>query len=154
LVNPLMNFDKSLSLTGTIIIQEMNSPTTASELGLSPGGAVEYAVSNGSANPELLETGPFIFVQGTGPTPEAAREITGRVAERVVDALDARQRALRAPPSTRIGAEVVVPVTSARPLSGSAARTAAAAMGVAVSVTLFAVYAFESWATRPRRGRP
>lgn len=149
--NPLMNFDRSLSLTGSIIIQEMNTSATATALGVQPGGAVTYAVSNGSANPELLETGPFVFVQGIGPTASAAEEITSRVVERVVEVLEARQRALRAPASTRILTQVVVPVTDARLLTGSSSRAAAAAFGIAVAASLFAVYGFESFATRPRR---
>jgi hypothetical protein len=151
LTNPLTNFDRSLSLTGSIIIQEMNTSSTAADLGVQPGGAVTYAVSNGSANPELLETGPFVFVQGIGPTPEAAEAITSRVVEKVVEVLDARQEALRAPDPTRILPQVVVPVTEARPLTGSSARAAAAALGIAVTASLFAVYGFESFATRTRR---
>lgn len=154
LINPLMNFDRSLSLTGAIIIQEMNSSATALALGVQPGGEVAYGVSNGSANPELLETGPFVFVQGTGPTAEAAEDITARVVDKVVEVLEARQRALRAPPSTHISSQIIVPPTQARELTGSSARAAAAAMGIAVAASLFAVYGFESFATRTRPDTP
>ena len=73
LTNPLLTFDRSLALTASIVIQQMNSSESAFALGVVPGGTTEYQVTNGSTNPELLETGPFLFVQGTGPTPEAAR---------------------------------------------------------------------------------
>ena len=75
LTNPLLTFDRSLALTASIVIQQMNSSETAFALGVVPGGTTEYRVTNGSTNPELLETGPFLFVQGTGPTPEAARDV-------------------------------------------------------------------------------
>src|SRR3954454_25074977 len=58
--NPLMNFDRSLALTASIVIQEMNTSETAQDLGIVPGGVIHYEVNNGSSNPELLESGPFI----------------------------------------------------------------------------------------------
>ena len=62
LTNPLLNFDRSLALTASIVIQQMNSSEAALALGVTPGGTISYQVTNGSTNPELLESGPFLFV--------------------------------------------------------------------------------------------
>ena len=78
LTNPLLTFDRSLALTASIVIQQMNSSESAFALGVVPGGTTAYQVTNGSTNPELLESGPFLFVQGTGPSPEAARDVVER----------------------------------------------------------------------------
>jgi len=68
LTNPMLNFDRSLSLAAAIVIQQMNNSETATALGVAPGSTVGYEVTNGSTNPELLESGPFLFIHGSGPT--------------------------------------------------------------------------------------
>lgn len=152
--NPLLNFDRSLSLSAAIVIQQMNSPETAAALRLTPGGMPGYQVTNGSTNPELLESGPFVFVDGTASTPAAAEEITERVAAMVADVLSERQTQLNAPESTHIGIQTVVPTTSGRLLSGNPTRAAAAAAALAGLTSLAAVYGFESLMTYRRRRRP
>jgi hypothetical protein len=151
LTNPLTNFDAGLSMTGTLIIQEINSAATAKSLGVTPGGGTGYDVNNGSTNPELLQTGPFIFVTGVGSTPAAAEGITEQVAVKVGEVLALRQEQLMAPDSTHIELQRVVPVTDGEPLAGNASRAAAASLALAVLASLAAVYGFESFATRVRR---
>jgi hypothetical protein len=153
LTNPLLNFDRSLSLTAAIVIQQMNSLETASELGVSIGSPVSYQVTNGSTNPELLESGPFLFVQGSGPSAAAAQDITQKAAAIAVDILAQRQVQLNAPPSTHISVQQVVPATIGEPLDGSAMRAAAAAGALACLGSLAAVYGFESLMTHRRRRR-
>jgi len=153
LTNPMMNFDHSLALTASIVIQQMNSSETALSLGITPGGATSYRVTNGSTNPELLESGPFIFVQGDGPSPEAAQDITEKVSAMAAAVLAQRQTELNAPPSTHISVEVVVPPTVGQPLQDSPLRAAAAAGAIAGMASLAAVYGFESLMTHRRRRR-
>ena len=153
LTNPLLNFDQSLALTASIVIQQMNTLETAHALGVAPGGSTAYLVTNGSTNPELLETGPFLFVQGTASSPQAAQDITQRASAMAAVVLAQRQKELKAPTSTHIRTQVVVPPTAGQPLSGSPARLAAAVGALAGLMSLGAVYGFESMATHRRRRR-
>lgn len=153
LTNPLMNFDRSLSLTASIVIQQMNTAETATALGLFPGDPVTYIATNGSTNPELLESGPLIFIQGTGPSPQAAQDITSKASEKAVEILAQRQAELKAPRATQITVQEVVPTTAGQRLRSNAKRAAAAAGALAVLASLAAVYGFESFATSRRRQR-
>ncbi|MEQ6902451.1 hypothetical protein [Nocardioides sp. YIM 152588] len=154
--NPLLSFSSSLNLTATLLIQEMQNPQTAAALGVRPGGSLDYVVNNGTSNPELLQTGPFVFISATGPTPGLAQEMAERVADRVADDLARRQRELKAPRSTHIGIERVVSATPAQPLIGSSRRAAAASLALAAFLTLAAVYGADSffeWRSRRRNRR-
>jgi hypothetical protein len=153
ITNPLMNFDHSLALTASIVIQQMGSPETARSLGVTPGGTVTYEINNGTSNPELLESGPFIFVLGTGPSPQAAQDIAQRVAEMAAVVLDQRQTELNAPTGTHISTQIVVAPTPGKPLLSSPLRAAAAAGVLAGLAGLAAVYGFESLMTHRRRRR-
>lgn len=154
LTNPLLGFDQSLSQTAALLIQEAKSPAVASSLGVRPGSGVEYVVNNGTSNPELLQSGPFIFITGRGSTAEDARSITDRVASSVVDTLATRQEELAAPPSTRITVQTVVGTTAPERLTGRPARVAVTSLALALLTSLMAVYAVESIATRSRQGGP
>lgn len=151
--NPLLNFAQGLSLTASILIQELSSPETVQALGVEPGGTTGYEVNNGTTNPELLESGPFIFVGGTGATPQAAQDITARVSAQASEILTERQHQLGAPPSTHIALQTVVQPTVGRPLTGSPMRAAAAAGALAALASLICVYGVESIATHRRRRR-
>ncbi len=151
--NPLLNFDASLALTASIVIQQLTSPEVATSLGIVPGGTTGYTVNNGTTNPELLQSGPFVFVQGTGPSAEAARDITLKVSTMAAEVLDERQTQLDAPASTHIELQVVVAPTAGVALSGSPLRAAAAAAALAGFAALGAVYGFESLMTARRRRR-
>jgi hypothetical protein len=153
ITNPLMNFDQSLALTASIIIQQLGSSETATALGILPGGTTTYLVNNGSTNPELLESGPFIFVEGRGPSAEAAQDITKKVSAMAAEVLAERQHALDAPGSTLISMQVVVPTTAGQPLLGSPLRAAAAVGALSALASLAAVYGFESLMTHRRRRR-
>jgi hypothetical protein len=153
LTNPMMNFDRSLALTASIVIQEMNSSEIALRIGLPPGGTSSYAVSNGSSNPELLETGPFIFVGAEASTPQEAQAITQQVSDLVGKVLAERQDAVNAPPSTHIGIQTVVPASAGMPQLGSPLRAAAAACALGGMASLAAVYGFENLMTHRRRRR-
>jgi capsular polysaccharide biosynthesis protein len=151
LVNPLLNFDQGLSMSGSILIQALSHPETSAELGVLPDSPTRYKVHNGSTNPELLTSGPFIVIDGESTTAADARSIVQRVAERAVVELAKRQESLQAPKSTYITVNQVVSATTPEELNGSKARAAASALAVGMAVSLFAAFAFESFATRRRR---
>jgi hypothetical protein len=153
ITNPLLNFDQSLALTASIVIQQMSSLETAQGLGVTAGSTTTYQVTNGSTNPELLESGPFLFIEGTGPSPAAAEDITQRASAMAATILAQRQEQLQAPRSTHITMQVVAPPTPGRPLTGSPIRKAAAAAALACLLALGTVYGFESIATARRRRR-
>ena len=153
ITNPLMNFDQSLALTASIVIQQLNSPDSAARLGIEPGGTTTYAVNNGSTNPELLQSGPFIFVQGEASSAAAAQDIAQRVATMADVVLADRQNQLNAPASTQIGMQVVVSPTAAQPLQRSRKRAAAAVLALAGVACLASAYAVESFATHRRQRR-
>jgi hypothetical protein len=151
--NPMTNFDTSLGLAASIVLQELSSAEAVHELGVTPGDTTTFAVDNGTTNPELLESGPFIFVHGLGPSAQAAQDIAQRVANLAGVILDERQNELNAPQSTHIGIQVVVPPGTGQPLLSSPMRAAAAVAALAGMASLAAVYAFESLMTHRRRRR-
>ncbi|MGH3864451.1 hypothetical protein [Actinokineospora sp.] len=150
--NPLLNFDRGLSISATILIEALRDPGIAAQLGVAPSGKTWYEVTNGSTNPELLITGPFVFVQGSSDTPEGAREIVAKVTERAKVELGSRQRQVNAPSSTFISAIEVVPPTTPAAHGGSRIRAAAAAGVLGVLAALVATFGFESaMSARTRR---
>lgn len=142
--NPMMNFDQSLGLTASLVIQQLRSRETSEALGVHPGDATTYEVNNGTSNPELLQSGPFIFIKGTGPSPEDAKDMADRVAATAQVILKQRQEEVNAPASTHIEVEVVVAPTAGQPLLGSPLRAAAGAGALAALAGLVAVYGFEN----------
>jgi hypothetical protein len=154
-INPLLNFDKGLSTSATILIQAISTPETAAELGVPPGSDTWFEVTNGSSNPELLITGPFIFIQGNSGTAAGAVDIVRKVEERARIELANRQREVQAPSSTYISAVEVVQPTEPEAKGGSRIRSAGAAFALALFLSLAATYAFESvMQVRGRRAKP
>jgi hypothetical protein len=151
LTNPLLSFNGSLTLTATLLGQQLNSPSTARTLGVVPGGATGYEVTDGNTNPETLQPRPFVFIVGTGPSPESAQEMAQRVSAAAAAILSTRQAQVGAPMPTRIGLQVVVAPTEGLPLTGSRKRAAAATCALAGLLSLAAVYGFESAMSHARR---
>lgn len=153
--NPMASFDNNLNFTAGIIIQEMNTAASAERLGVSPGSRVWYEVGNGSTTPQPLGRGPFIFVRGVGPTPDSAQDIAERVTAAAATVLAERQRELQAPETTFIEMHNFLPPTAAEPLRTAQLRATAAALGLAVLLSLAAAFGFESYVeSRGRRAGP
>lgn len=153
IVNPLLNFEQGLSTSAAIIIQALGSPEVVAKLGASAEGDTRYQVTNGSTNPELLTSGPFIFIAGESATAEGARAIVERVVRQAEVQLADRQAELRAPQPTYITVDQVVPPTTAEAEKGSRARAAAAALALALVGSLASAFAAESLAQALRRRR-
>ena len=148
ITNPLLNFDRGLSLSASILIQGLGTPETAAALGISPKGGTSYEVTNGSTNAESFETGPFIFIQGTSATPQGAEDVVRRVSALAAQHLAERQEELQVPTSTYITMNDAVPPTRPEARSTRKLRAAGAAGALAVLASLAATFAFESIATR------
>lgn len=144
LMNPLLNFDRGLSTSAAILIQALSTPEIASELGVPPGGDTWFEVSNGSTNPELLITGPFIFITGNSNTQQGAKDIVQKVEARAQVELANRQKEVQAPASTYITAVEVVAPTTGEAAGGSRIRSAAAAGALSIIGSLAAVFGTES----------
>ncbi|MGI5284682.1 hypothetical protein ACQEVF_15275 [Nonomuraea polychroma] len=151
--NPLLSFDWGLNFTATILIQALNTPETTARLGVVPGGEVTYVVSNGNTNPETLATGPFVFIEGKGSTPQEAESVVRRVIAQADVELLERQRWLNAPVSTYIRANEMVRPTVAEAQRTSKLRAAAGAGLLGGMCGLAAAFATESAAQALRRRR-
>ncbi|MFB9477014.1 hypothetical protein ACFFR3_46630 [Nonomuraea salmonea] len=150
--NPLVTFDQGLNMTSAILIQALNTPKAAAEVGVPPGGDVTLRVTSGGTNPELMPATPFIVVTCEAPTAEQAHSIVIKVTALAAKELRARQRQVKAPPATYVSATVVVPPTEPDEKKGSRLRSAVVAGALASFVSLFAAFAAESFA-RHRRTR-
>ncbi|WP_344970993.1 hypothetical protein [Streptosporangium fragile] len=156
LTNPLLNFDWGLSMSASILIQALSTPETAEALGAPPDGDTTFTVTNGSTNPESLDGGPFVYIEGRSLSPAGARDLVVRVRERAKTELAGRQRLVGAPPATYITMSEMVPPTEPQPQRGGKLRGAAAALLLCVLAGLAAVFSLESFldARRRRRGGP
>ncbi|MBL0748510.1 hypothetical protein [Nocardioides baculatus] len=151
LTNPLLNFENDVNLSTAILIEQLNSPGVAEALGAPAGSTTTYVVSDGNTNAELLQSGPLLFVQGNGPTPEAARSITERVDAMAALLLERRQRDLEAPPSTYLRTSEIVPPTAGLRLTRSPSRAVVATGALAAAAGLAAALGFDRLAAARRR---
>ncbi|TDQ05522.1 hypothetical protein [Labedaea rhizosphaerae] len=143
--NPLLAFDSSLSITASIIIQSMGTPQVATELGADKQNTFE--VSSGELG------GPFIVVQTESSSAQRAQAMVQQVIDRVRAQLDARQKTLKAPPSTFIKADEVVPASVPEKLLGGKMRAAGAALALGLFASLGSAFGIESVLAR-RRSSP
>jgi hypothetical protein len=153
ITNPLLNFEPGLSLSASMLIQTLGTPETAASLGISPSDGTSYQVTNGSTNPELLESGPFVFIEGKSTAPAHAQDIVRRVSAVATENLAERQADVNAPTSTYITLIEVVPPTTPEPLNTRKLRAAGAACALAVSASLAAAFALESITTNRKLRR-
>lgn len=151
ITNPLLNFEQGLSMSASIVIQALRTPETVAALDIEPGSDTMFTVGNGSTNPELLITGPFIFITGQSKSPAAAKDVVIRVAQRARLELLQRQENVEAPPSTHISMIEVVAPTTPQALGSSRSRSAAAALGLGLVGSLSAVFGVESFVVFRRR---
>lgn len=108
-VNPFFVLD-GLKTATFILIQVLSTQDVADQLGAGKDSATSYTVKDGSTTLQLLgSTGPFIVIEGHSTSASAARDIVGRVGQRLRDELVSQQRALKAPPATFISMIDVVP---------------------------------------------
>ncbi|GAA2997280.1 hypothetical protein [Streptosporangium longisporum] len=154
LTNPLLNFDQGLSMSASMLIQVIGTPETARALGVVPDGETTFTVTNGGTNPEAMDGGPFVYIEGRSMTPAGARDIVTRVRDRARIELASRQRQLDAPPATYIAMSEMVAPTEPLPQRGGKSRGAAAALLLGVLASLASVFSLESFldARARRRG--
>ncbi|MFG1705605.1 hypothetical protein ACFLIM_20650 [Nonomuraea sp. M3C6] len=152
-VNPLLNFDRGLTMAASILTAKLTTGDTAAELGIVPNGPVTYKVHNGSANAEALASGPFVFIESEASSPEAAREIVRKIAARAKVELLRSQQTVNAPPATFITLTQIVAPTPPEPEPGRKLRAAVVAVALGGMASLLATYAFDSFVDTRRRRR-
>ncbi|WP_146103673.1 hypothetical protein [Nonomuraea solani] len=153
LVNPLLNFDGGLNMTASILVQILNGPEVAGQIGVRPDSTTTYKVNNGHPNPELLISAPFVVIEGTSRSPQDAKAIVQRVAERAKIELKRRQQLLNAPQETFINLNEMVAPTEPAAERGGKTRTAAAVFALGVMAALGSSFAAESIMTGLRQRR-
>jgi hypothetical protein len=121
----------------------MGTPQVALELGATKVNT--YEVSSGELG------GPFIVVKTESQSADQAKAMVDTVVERVRKELDTRQSSLKAPPSTFIKADAVVPASTPEKLLGGKMRAAGAALALGLFASLGSAFGIESVAARRRK---
>lgn len=114
LTNPMLNFSNNLKTASSILIQAINTPEVAAELGVVKHGPTQLTVDDGRTNPKLLDSnGPFIYVVGESTSKAEAKDVVVRAQARLRQELVDRQESLGAPSETYLTmVDVVAPTTA------------------------------------------
>ncbi|MDF5755013.1 hypothetical protein [Spongiactinospora sp. TRM90649] len=144
LTNPLLQFSDGLRTTTGVLILSMNTPEMMAALGITENSGTEIIINDGRTNPELLGismSGPFIYIETTSGSAQAAKDVTARAQRRIRQELDDRQRALGAPRSTYISIVDVVPPTLPKASLSDKIQFAGGALVACVSLGFGIAYA-------------
>ncbi|OJY44384.1 hypothetical protein [Pseudonocardia sp. 73-21] len=152
-INPLLNSGHGLDLTGALIIQAMRTPDFAARIGVPTDGSVEFTVNNGTSNPELLQSGPFVFFTVDSRNPALIRPLVDRALSAGRDVLAQRQQAVDAPTTTFVNYSVIVAPTDPVGMRGSRIRAAGATGALGLILCLASAFVAESVYLARSRGR-
>ncbi|MGW6934462.1 hypothetical protein ACWGE0_30690 [Lentzea sp. NPDC054927] len=143
-VNPLLQFDGSLTTTAQILTQVLGDPKTAEELA-GKGSTATYTANTGPVG------GPLLFVSTEADSAESAEGLVGKVLEKTVNELAAQQKALNAPEQTFITAQILVKPTTASAKIGGKVRYVGAATVVLLLLTIASTFAADSIMLKAKR---
>jgi len=79
--NPLLNANNGLALTGSLLIEAMQTAEFGQKAGFPADGSAQVTVNNGTANPELLTSGPFVFVTVDSADQQKAHDLVQNAVE-------------------------------------------------------------------------
>lgn len=144
IVNPLLQFDGSLTTTAQILTQILGDPKTAEELAGKDSTAV-YTANTGPVG------GPLLFVTSEADSAADAEGLVDKVLEKTVNELAAQQKALNAPEQTFITAQILVQPTTAEAKIGGKVRYVGAATVVLLLLTLASTFAADSVLNKLKR---
>jgi hypothetical protein len=136
-VNPLLQFDGSLTTTAQILTQILGDPKTAAELAGEKSTAA-YTANTGPVG------GPLLFITTEADSPEEAQGLVAKVLERTINELASQQKALNAPEQTFITAQTLVQPTTAEAKIGGKVRYVGAATVVLLLLTIASTFAADS----------
>lgn len=143
-VNPLLQFDGSLTTTAQILTQVLGDPMTAEELA-GKGSTSVYTANTGPVG------GPLLFITTESDSAESAEGLVGKVLEKTVAELASQQKALNAPEQTFITAQILVKPTTASAKIGGKVRYVGAATVVLLLLTLASTFAADSIMLKAKR---
>jgi capsular polysaccharide biosynthesis protein len=155
--NSLLTSGESLGTTALILVQTLNVPQVALDLGLAPNQE-SFIVKNGStslAGKVTETTGPFISVTAQSPSPDRSTAIAGSVLARAGSELKDLQTSLKVRTKNNIVVETVVDASPPKLAWDLLLRTVGLALFVGIVITIGLVCAFDRTATRigSRRAR-
>jgi hypothetical protein len=143
-VNPLLQFDGSLTTTAQILTQVLGDPKTAEELA-GKGSTATYTANTGPVG------GPLLFISTEADSAEAAEGLVGKVLDKTVAELASQQKALNAPEQTFITAQILVKPTTASAKIGGKVRYVGAATVVLLLLTIASTFAADSIMLKAKR---
>lgn len=143
-VNPLLQFDGSLTTTAQILTQVLGDPKTAEELA-GKSSTATYTANTGPVG------GPLLFISTEADSAESAEGLVGKVLEKTVNELAAQQKALNAPEQTFITAQILVQPTTASAKIGGKVRYVGAATVVLLLLTIASTFAADSIMLKAKR---
>ena len=141
--NPLLNFDSSLRTSvGLIVVAIQNEEDQTGQ-----GKSTAVKVVDGSTAPQLLgANGPFVYIEGNSTaSPDDAKNLVNRAAQKVRDSLVTLEKRLGAPESTFI---TVLDVADQDPAAQSGTRISRGFMAFLVALLLGIAGAY--WDLRAR----
>ena len=142
--NPLLSSGRGIDLTGTVLIQAMQTASFTRLIAVPDDGSTTYSVNNGTENPELVTNGPFVFITVISGSPQEAQDLVRRAVAAAHGELLRRQAMLGAPPSTFVEMTEIIPASDPAPLRGGGLRAAAAALALGMLLALSSAFACES----------
>ncbi|WP_018331983.1 hypothetical protein [Actinomycetospora chiangmaiensis] len=150
ITNPLFNFQGGQNVAAAILIASAGSPVAQAQIGTATKGST-YTVSDGSTNPEVPSSGPFIYVDATGPSEQTALDTSQAVVQFIRADLLNRQVALRAPQVTFLSVVDVVDPTPPVEQQGNRYLAGVVAALVCLVLSVVLVDLLDRRATRRRR---
>jgi hypothetical protein len=136
--NPLVLDGPGVSLAASLVVQRMNTVDFRDEIGFPDDGSSTLKVTNGADNPELLVSGPFVFVTVESDSPTTALQTLRRAVQEAHRGLDEQQRTVGAQPETIITFTEVVAPSSAFRGHGGGVRPAATGLVLGILLTVAA----------------
>jgi hypothetical protein len=150
-INPLLAFpaDDSLNITTLILVQLMNEPRMAADLGLADGQET-FTLKNGGSSAVKIDgiPQPFVTIAAESVDPARSTQIVGDVLARTQQELSALQSEMRVPRGEEILLADVVDATPPTFGWDAQARAVAVALLLGISLTIATAYACD---TRTRR---
>jgi len=144
--NPMLSFPDSLTTDAELLVQSLNSPSSAAAIAQLGGGNATFLASNGNLN------GPFIMVTADSLTAAPAAKTVALAFKFAGDELAQREKALGAPPISYIVLDNVVPPTDPALKIGGKSRLALSALIMALAATLTVTFLADVYLRR-RAGR-
>jgi hypothetical protein len=143
MANPFLTFNDSLNTTTLIVVQALNAPKTAMELGLVDGRDAFTAKNWGDVS--LRDYGvqqPFVTVTAQSSTPAQSMTIVSLVLNRARQEVANLQSSARVPTRNAIRVDDIVEPASADPVRAAQARVVLAVVLLGLAITTLVAWAY------------